>query len=269
MKRHPQRKAAALLPAALLFTALLFCLFPHFAVAQTRTEEWIETGRFGTEEETPDTGTPEKGFNTQWLYLGLRTGPSLRFYTPANDTRYTGGDTLAVSLDVALQINVQLLSFLSIQAEALFTWDNASLWAYHGGPGSGSYDRRYTKDYTAFSFQFPLVVKYDFYPRRFRLSPFLGAYYFLPLGKLEASDSLSGNQRSLDYEVSLPFGLLGGLSGAMKFGPGTLIADIRYTTDLGEFKGRGGDIEKFKRGMVSFTMGYELGFFTKKKGGRP
>jgi hypothetical protein len=262
MKKHSRRKVPAVLPAI-----LMLCLFPAFAAAQTRTEEWVDTGRFGAEEpDDPGTGVPKKGLNTDWLYVGLRAGPSLRFYTPANDTRYTGGDTRSVSLDVALQAGVQVLPFLTVQAEAVFTWDNASLWAYKSISGI---QMRYTNDYTAFSLQIPLLVKYDFYPGRFRLSPFFGAYCVLPLGKLNASDSLDGNRQSLDYELSSPFGLLGGLSGAVQFGPGAIIADLRYTADLGEFKGRDGDIEKFKRSMVSFTVGYEFGFFAKKNGGRP
>ncbi|MDR0586544.1 MAG: hypothetical protein LBG26_04835, partial [Treponema sp.] len=223
-------------------------------------------GRFGAEEPEEPAAPPaaEKGLDTDWLYLGLRAGPSLRFYTPSNDIPYTGGDTLSVALDMALQANVRLLSFLSVQAEAVFTWDNASMWAYVGTVNA--YDR-YTSDFTAFSFQFPFLVKFDFYPGNFRLSPFVGAYYLLPLGKLEASNSLNNDKESLSYRVSPSAGFLGGLSGAMKFGPGMLIADLRYAADLGDFRAAGTKI--FKRSMISFTVGYELGFFPKQKGGRP
>jgi hypothetical protein len=263
MKKHPRWKAAAL--SAALFLPL--CLFPFSAAAQTRTEEWVETGRFGAEEpDDPDTEAAKKGLDADRLYLGLRTGPSLRFYTPSDDTPYTGNDTLSVSLDVALQAGVQVLSFLTIQAEAVFTWDNASLWAYRMVGGN---QVRYTNDYSAFSLQIPLLVKYDFYPGRFRLSPFFGAYCVLPLGKRNDSNSLDSGRQSLDYEFSLPLGLLGGLSGALQFGPGAIIADLRYTADLGEFKGKGGNTGQFKRGMVSFTLGYEFGFLAKKNGGRP
>jgi hypothetical protein len=268
MKRNTRRKVPAVLPAlpVLLVTALLFCLFSPFAAAQTQTEEWVETGRFGAEEPKPPQAAPGgTGLGDRWLYLGLRAGPSLRFYTPAEDTRFTGGDTLSVSLDAALYAGLQILPFLSLQAEAVFTWDNASLWAYRAGSGPDLYDR-YTKEYTAFSFQFPLMIKFDFYPGSFRLSPFMGAYYLVAPGKIEASNSLNSDQQSLEYEISPPFGLLGGLSGAMKFGPGLIIADLRYAADLGEFKGRNGDFDTFKRGAVSLTVGYEFGFFTRGAG---
>jgi hypothetical protein len=268
MKRHPWRKAMPLPVTALL--AALFAAASLFAIpplsAQTRTEEEIDTGRFGAEEpeENPAPQAVEKGLDTDWLYLGLRTGPSLRFYTPSDDTPYTGNDTLSVSLDIALQANVQLLSFLSLQTEMVFTWDNASLWAYTGTIAAND---RYTRDYTSFSFQFPFIVKFDFYPGSFRLSPFAGLYGFVPLGKLEASVSMSNDKQSLSYQVSPSMGLLGGLAGAMKFGPGMIIADLRYAADLGDFEAGGAKI--FRRNMASLTVGYELGFFTKKKGGRP
>jgi hypothetical protein len=249
-----------------LLVTLVFAVPPRAASAQTQTEEWVETGRFGAEEpEDPAAlSAVKKGLNTEWLYLGLRTGPSLRFYTPSDDTSHTGNDTLSVALDMALQVNLQVLSFLSIQTEAVFTWDNASLWAYTGTVAA--YDR-YAKDYTAFSFQFPLMVKFNFYPGKFRLSPFVGAYYLLPLGQLEASVSLDNDKESLSYKLSPSMGFLGGLSGAMKLGPGLLIADLRYAADLGDFEVD--DTKIFRRSMVSFTVGYELGFFTKQKGGKP
>jgi hypothetical protein len=254
MKIHSWWKAAV--PAFLL----LLCLFPRSAAAQTRTEEEVSTGRFGAEEpEDPGAAGVEKGLNTDWLYLGLRTGPSLRIYTPASDIRFTGGDTHAVSMDLALQAHVQVLSFLSIQTEIIFTWDNASMWAYHG-------ETRYTRDYSSFSLRFPLIAKFDFYPGRFRLSPFLGMYLLAPLGKLEASNSRNSESQSLSYKVSPPVGFLGGLSGALIFGPGAIIADLRYAADIGELEAKNGKIQEFSRGMLSLTVGYELGFFSKKRG---
>ncbi|MDR2020131.1 MAG: hypothetical protein LBQ14_05120 [Treponema sp.] len=257
MKRHSRHKAAALIA--------LLCLVPWFAAAQTRTEEEVDTGRFGAEEpEDPGTAAEEEDLYAKWLRLGVRAGPSFRFYTPADDTPYTGGDTQAVSVDLAFQANLRVLPYLSVQAELVFTWDNASLWAYQVISGS---QVRYTMDYTSFSLQFPFLVKYDFYAGRFRISPFAGLYFIAPLGKLDVSSSRGGGGRSLNYSVDPPLGFLGGLSGAVKAGSGAVIVDLRYAADLGTFEGRG--IEEFRRSMVSLTVGYEFGFFAQKKGGRP
>jgi hypothetical protein len=264
MKKHSRQKARPFqIPGAAALASLgAFLLFFVFSPlsAQTRTEEWVETGRFGTEETEEDGAVLEEGLNAQWLRLGFRAGPSLRFYTPSKDTRYTGGDSYAAALDLAFQANLMVLPFLSVQAEAVFTWDNASLWAYE--PGAV----RYTKDYTAFSLQFPVLVKFDFYPGIFKVSPFLGLYCLVPLGKLKVSNSLDDESRSLSYRVSPPLGFLGGLSGSMKLGPGAVIADLRYAADLGDLEAKDGGIEEFKRSMISLTVGYELGFFTRKGG---
>jgi hypothetical protein len=254
---------AAVWPAVVL---LLLCLFSMPAAAQTQTREEVDTGRFGADE-PEDSGTvPEENINDKWLRLGFRLGPSVRFYTPSSDTPYTGGDTHAVSMDLALQANLRLLPFLSIQAEMLFTWDKASLWAYRL-VANNEVDR-YTYDYTAFSLQFPLLVKFDFYPGKFKISPFLGGYCLAPLGNLRTSNSLNNEKHSLSWSVSPPLGLLAGISGTRKMGPGAIIADLRYAADLGVLGARNGGMEEFRRGMISVTVGYELGFFTRKGGAR-
>ncbi|MDR1972992.1 MAG: hypothetical protein LBQ46_13855 [Treponema sp.] len=241
---------------------LVCCLLPLAAFAQT--EEWVETGRFGAEE--PVLNEAPAGFNglrDRWLYLGFRVGPSLRFYTPSGDTPYTGGDTHAPSLDTALQANVRILSFLSFQAEAVFTWDSASIWAYR--PGSNNEIDRYTWDYSAYSLQFPLTLHLNFYPRRFRVSPFLGTYLLVSLGDLEVGNSLGGGKEAYAQRFSLPLGLVGGLNAAMKLGPGMIFTDLRYAADLGRLKIDDQNIQEYRRSMVSFTLGYEFGLFTKKR----
>jgi hypothetical protein len=259
---------ASALPPALA----LLCLFPPLAGAQEGgsslvREERVETGRFGVEEpESPGAapqGEPE--FSTQWLYLGLRAGPSLRFYTPTGDIPYTGGDTFAPSMDAAFQANFQFLSFLSLQGEVVFTWDSASRWAYNLVTTEGNEKEidRYTWNYNSLSLQFPLTARLNFYPGRFRVSPFLGTYFLLPLGDLTVKSSQGGGEESGAYGYSLPLGLLGGLNGALKVGPGWIFADLRYAADLGELEPEGGE-RQYRRSMVSFTMGYELGFFTRK-----
>ncbi|MDR2158745.1 MAG: hypothetical protein LBP23_01620 [Treponema sp.] len=265
MKRNLRRKAAVLAASLLLVAPL--CLFSPPVSAQTRTEEEVSTGRFGAEEPEEPGTAPEEDLNAKWLRLGFRLGPSLRFYTPSNDTPYTGGDTHTVAMDLALHANLRLLPFLSIQVETIFTWDNASLWAYR--IGANNEIDRYTKDHTSFSLLFPLLVKLDLYPGNFKISPFLGAYCLAPLGNLRASNSLNSEKHSLSWGVSPPLGLLAGLSGTRKMGPGAIVADLRYAADLGCMEAKNGNIEEFRRGMISLTVGYELGFFTRKRGGRP
>jgi hypothetical protein len=190
----------------------------------------------------------------------------VRFYTPSGDTLYTGGDTRSLSLDTALQANLRLLPFLSIQGEALFTWDNASYWNYTRVSGITD---RYTQDYTAFSLQFPLSVRLDLYPGKFRVSPFLGLYFLAALGNLKTTNSLDNREQSWSYRVSPPVGLLGGLNVGRELGPGVMFLDLRYGIDLGEPEVRSGDLKTYRRSMVSLTVGYEWGFIDKQRENKP
>jgi hypothetical protein len=241
---------------------LLFSMAPFFAAAQT-TEEHIETGRFGAEEPTAgEENSDNISYNNHWLFWGARIGPSFRFYTPSGDTAFTGGDTYSISLDLGILALVPILPVFSVQAEAVFTWDNASKWEYTSQNGSNV--DRYTRTFTGFSLQLPLMAKLNFYPGKFRLSPFLGGYLFLPLGKIKTGSPLD-DEESFSYSLSPPLGLLGGLSLEFPLGTGMIFADIRYAVDLGEpeLKGGGGN-GTYRRRKVTLSIGYEFGFFKKQ-----
>jgi hypothetical protein len=248
-----------------LLAALAFCALPRAAPAQEF--EWVETGRFGTGEEPPAVlpeDAPPRA--DKWLYAGARLGPSLRFYTPSGDTIYTGGDTRSLSLDLALQANLRVLPFLSLQGEVVFTWDNASYWNY---TRVSEVTDRYTQDYTAFSLQFPLVVRLDLYPGKFRVSPFLGMYFLAPLGRLMTNNSLDNRRQSWAYRISPPLGLTGGLNAGRELGPGAIFLDLRYAIDLGEPDIRSGDLKTYRRSMLSLTIGYEWGFIDRQREDAP
>ncbi|MDR2051799.1 MAG: PorT family protein [Treponema sp.] len=241
---------------------LLFSMAPFFAAAQTT--ERIETGRFGAEEPVSgDAGSESTGYKNRWLFLGVRTGPSLRIYTPSGDTAFTGGDTYGVSLDAGLQASVQIVPAFSIQVEALFTWDDASKWLYALNPNGVDLDR-HTRTFTGLSLQFPFMAKLNFYPGKFRVSPFFGGYFILPLGEIK-TDSPIDEEESFSYSLSPPLGLLGGFSVGFPLGPGMIFADIRYAADLAEpeLKDSGG-IKTYRRHMAALSFGYEFGLFKKR-----
>jgi hypothetical protein len=252
------------LPAAVV--VFFFCAVSFFAPAQTAGEE-IETGRFGAEEpvsgETADTGNVH---NDRWLFLGMRLGPSLRFYTPLGDTAFTGGDTSGPSAEAGIQADLRIVPLFGIQAEAVFTWDNASIWQYALNAAGNDLDR-YTRHFQAFSLQFPLTAKLNFYPGKFRISPFFGGYIILPLGKMRTGTPKDGDE-SFSYSVSPPAGLVGGVSIAYPLKPGIIFADLRYAADLGEpdLSG-GGEIATYRRHAVSLSLGLEFGFFQKRERG--
>jgi hypothetical protein len=250
MKR--QTKCTAL---AVLLTVLLGGVFSVSAEDRTETDR----GRFGTKDEVA-AAPVDTGFD-RWLYLGLRIGPSVRIYTPEEDIPYTGGDTAAFSMDMALQASLLALPYLSIQAEVVWSWDDLSLREYTPGPNPGTYVNS-SREFTSFSFRFPLLLRLNFYPGMFRVSPFFGFYCIAPLGKLTVDDDQGRRKES--WKTSPPVGLTGGISVGRKTGPGILFADLRWDIDLGELE-LGGD-RVYRRSMISLSLGYEFGFFSKKGG---
>jgi hypothetical protein len=249
-----------------LFAALLlFSVTPFFAAAQT-SEERIETGRFGAEE--PENENPDSGgttYTNRWLFLGFRLGPSLRVYTSEKDTAFTGGDTYSPSLDAGFQAAVQSVPLFSVQAEMIFTWDNASVWFYAVNPAKNDLDP-YTLQFTGCSLQFPLMAKLNFYPGSLRVSPFFGAYVLAPLGNMTISSDYGDGKETVSYSLSPPLGLLGGLSVSFPGGPGTFFADLRCAADLGKPELDGGG-DTYYRYSATLSIGYEFGFFKKQQTG--
>jgi hypothetical protein len=251
-----------ILPLAAVF--LLFSMAPFFAAAQT-TEERIETGRFGAEEPVNEEAEPgsSKTHKNNRFFLGARTGPALGIYTPSGDTAFTGGDTYNGSLSVGLQASLQIVPAFSIQAEAVFTWDKASKWQYTFNPDRVDLDR-YTRTFSGFSLQFPIMAKLNFYPGKFRISPFFGAYILLPIGEMKTGSPID-EEESVPYSHSPPLGLLGGLSAGFPLGPGMIFADLRYAADLAEPELKGGrEIDTYRRHNMILSFGYEFGFFGKQ-----
>lgn len=243
---------------------MLFGMIPFFSAAQT-TEERIETGRFGVEDPAAaDAVSDSASYKNYWLLLGARLGPSMRIYTPPDDTAFTGGDIYDLSLDAGFQAGVQIVPLFTVQAEMVFTWDNASVWFYALNPNGLDVDR-HSREFQGFSLQIPLTAKLNFYPGKFRVSPFLGAYVLLPLGKMTIKDPLAGEE-SVPYSFSPPLGILGGVSAAFPAGPGMFFVDLRYSADLGlaEAEGRG---DTYRRGSVALCAGYEWGFIRKSQTG--
>jgi hypothetical protein len=109
------------------------------------------------------------------------------------------------------------------------------------------------------------MAKLNCYPGKFRVSPFLGGYFILPLGEMRTRSPLD-TEKSFSYSVTPPVGLLGGVSAAYPAGPGMIFGDLRYAADLGEPELRdSGGITSYRRHMLSLSFGYEFGLFKKRQ----
>ena len=189
------------------------------------------------------------------LYAGLRLGVSPRFYGLSKDISSGSAETGA-SFEAALQVSVYLFSLFNIEAglqtELLFSMDTVS---YSGTDSGGAF----TASFTSSVPEIPLLIKALYRPSgRFAVSLFTGPYFSIPLGKLEYA---SGDGTD-SYNFNVPAGWLVGVAPGIRLGPGALFADIRYGGDFGNtsISDNNGVLSVYSRNIVSFTLGYELGF---------
>jgi hypothetical protein len=220
-------------------------LFSHIAV-------------ISTESESPD----ESAWKEKRITVGVRSGVSQRWYTVPEES---APGAQALNFEGGLFVSVFLNSLLSVQVEADFTIDNL---VYRGIDNTGG--EEYTpllanKKYTTYSLVFPLILKANFRPGNFRLAPFVGIYAFAPLGDAVFQKRPGGEEGSFSWSADVPLGYTAGLELAMKLGPGILLGDIRYAGDFTTIRIGDAEDTSYRRGALSFTLGYGFGFIDMRK----
>jgi hypothetical protein len=209
-------------------------------------------------EVTVETGAPpEEVWEDKLINIGIRSGVSQRWYAAPDET---APGAHALNFEGGLFVSVRLNSLFSVQAEAGFTFDNL---VYRGVTNTGVEEGDYipvleNEKYTFYSLMFPLLFKANFKSGNFRLSPLAGIYAFLPLGEASYRKNPSGQENSFSWSVSVPLGYTTGFETAIKFGPGALIAGIRYAGDFTTTTIDGAGA--YKRRMLSVSLGYSFGF---------
>jgi hypothetical protein len=192
---------------------------------------------------------PEK-----WLWLGLRGGSSLRFYTRPDRLPFIENDVSSfLNLNAAAQVSLHLFPWLDLQAEVNFTTDYAPYIL-------DDETKTKTEPFTSQSLMFPLLARFNLRKGNFMAGLLGGPYFFVPLGQME-NDYYGG---SFDYKMDLPIGYTAGFNIGMKVGPGYLFLDTRWAADLGALKRASDEANLYQRSMVTLNIGYEMGFFTKK-----
>jgi hypothetical protein len=196
------------------------------------------------------------------ITVGVRSGVSQRWYT-ASDESVPGAHGL--NFEGGIFVSVYLNSLLSFQTEMNFTFDNL---VYRGVDDIG--EAEYTpvlgnKKYTTYSLMFPFIVKANFRPGNFRLAPLAGSYVFAPLGDAVFRDNPVGEGDAFSWSSAAPLGYTVGVEAAMKLGPGMLLGDIRYAEDFGSIIIHDSEDTSYRRGALSFTLGYAFGFIDRKR----
>jgi hypothetical protein len=210
----------------------------------------------------------EEAWKDKLISVGIRSGVSQHWYMVPEEI---AAGAHALNFEGGLFLSVRLNSLFSVQAEVDFTFDNVVYRGVTNTGGEGTYIPVLENEkYTYYSLTFPLLFKANFKSGIFRLAPFAGIYAFLPLGEVSYRRNPAGKEDAYSLSVSVPLGYTGGVEAAMKLGPGALIADIRYagdfdTTTIHDAVDGAQKDTSYKRGMLSFTLGYAFGFIDIKK----
>jgi hypothetical protein len=209
-------------------------------------------------EAPPEEAQEEKPFS-----FGLRSGLSRRWYINPEENA-SGADALVY--EGGIFVSVFLNHLLSVQGEMSFTFDNL---VYRGIsdtiPGIGYEPVLANEKFTSFSLLFPFILKANFRPGNFRAAPFAGLYLFAPLGEASYRMSLAGEDLSFSQSVTAPLGYILGFEAARPWGPGMLLADMRYAEDFGDTTIKNGEDLVYRRRSLSVTLGYAFDFNPFKK----
>jgi hypothetical protein len=187
--------------------------------------------------------------------LGFRASLSPRWYIDPDEGSL---HARALTFEGGLSGALRLTSLLALQAEIIFTRD---MLVYRGGIVE-QIDQDYrvvNKKYTSFSLMIPLLLKANFKPGPFRLSPLAGIYAAIPLGRTQYQYT-EGEDQKYSYSYSIPLGFTLGLETALRSGPGLLVLGLRYAMDIGAASIDDAEDTEYRRHMLSLSLGYEFGF---------
>jgi hypothetical protein len=205
----------------------------------------------------------QKVWDDKIINAGIRSGVSRHWYKAPEET---APGAYSLTYEGGLFIAVRLNSLISFQAEADFIWDDL----VYRGVSNISTDITYNPALAnerrrSFSLLFPVLVKLNFRPGSFRLAPYGGIFAFVPLGDTTYRSYPEEEEDSFSWSAAVPLGFSAGFEIARKLGPGMIIADIRYSGDFSKITVHDAVETSYKRGMLSFTMGYAFGFISVKK----
>jgi hypothetical protein len=212
----------------------------------------------------------------KWLYLGARAGISPRFYRDANSG---GPDSQALSFDTGLKAQFQFLvldppfcvTTFSLQGEALLTYDTASYNdnTPHEYEEDGIKKQRpgdHEINFNYLSLMFPVVLKVNFKPGMFVISPYGGVFFTVPISPHAKYTNTRGNTEDSRDFTAAQLGFTGGVEAGRKLGPGVISLDIRFSLDTFPWTIHGDPGVSFKRQILTLSVGYEFGLIDRKPG---
>lgn len=196
---------------------------------------------------------PVKPIPARRLYLGLHGGLSLNTYASLHSENYATGVSQNMGFETAAALEFRVLRFLSFQAEAVFNYDMFDL-----GRTLTPQNTRITDTFNAMSLRFPLLIKIPLDTGFSTPAIFAGAYYILPLGKMNIRYYGESEEASSSVKIDLPLGIVVGIELSFPLGPGEIFTQMRYERDLDITRiseGKGG---QYVRSEAGLSLGYKF-----------
>jgi hypothetical protein len=192
-------------------------------------------------------------WKNKWLYLGGQIGASPGLYVPDGN----GPWSLGVGFNVGFRAEAQFLTFsiketfasLSVRLGMDFNLEKATYRDLSWNASADQHVEYIPIGFSSSCLTLPLVLRANFKPGKFIISPYGGAYFILPLG-------------TSTYD--LPLGYTLGLNAGRKAGPGLLYLDLQFSSDIGTATIPATDALpaiNYHRRTLAVTVGYEFGLF--------
>jgi hypothetical protein len=222
----------------------------------TEVEENAEPETLSAEEtDTGNGGEGENGTYKRRFFLGLRGAGFLSSSMPQTSGAYEGGISQGFTGEMALMMEFRAFRFLSLQAEGVFVYDTFKA---AKKTQKGQELVRSTDIFRAFSLMFPLLVKVPLQVGPVTLSPFMGAYYTMPLGKMTiVPDSSDETTAAYSYRVDPPFGVSLGIDVGFPLLSGEFFAGLRFDRNLGMTIVGDRNRMQYSRNRIGLSLGYE------------
>jgi TolB-like protein len=207
----------------------------------------------------------EDDWKNKWLYAAFRAGPGIHFYNTGGGAYSATKSGNGISFDGAVQITAQLLDFIALQTEVIFTADSFAVLARENVTDSAGnilhgYDTVIT--ITSNSILAPILLNFSYCPGVYLLSLSGGIFFGLPFNAVMTGSS---GDESYTGALSATMGYAVAVNAGLKIGPGLLFVDVRYMGDLTSATFDSSDVilSAYKRNILEVSLGYRFGFFSK------
>jgi hypothetical protein len=244
--------------------AIVQWIFSRVAARIVETEKLtVEVvSKIEERERTAGEEAAQEPYNRRF-YLGLRGNASLNTSAIQAAGTYEAGTSQWLNGEGAFTAEFRLFRFLSLQMEAAFVYD---VFVAANRVQKGGVLIRTSDTFRSMFLMFPLFIKIPLEAGDFSLSPFIGIYYLVPLGKMNISpgeeDSDSG---SYSYGTVPPIGVSMGVDVGLPLGPGEITAGLRFDRNIGTTAVEDPNRMQYYRNRFGLSLGYQFLIWAKKR----